>query len=110
MTTDPAQALLIRSGRDGQSFTAAALAVGGTVAALLANLYPNVMVSSTTPANNLTVAATASGDYALQVVTVVAAVMLPVVLLHQGWFYRVFRARLDTADGTSGAAPGAPEQ
>lgn len=37
------------------------MTIGGTLAALFANLYPNVMVSSTTTANNLTVAGTASG-------------------------------------------------
>ena len=51
------------------------------------------MVSSTSAANNLTVAGTASGDYALKVMTVVALVMTPVVLLYQGWSYWVFRAR-----------------
>jgi cytochrome d ubiquinol oxidase subunit II len=100
-------ALLIRRGRDGGSFTATAMAIGGTVAALFANLYPDVMVSSTTPANNLTVAATASGDYALKVMTVVAAIMFPVVLMYQGWSYWVFRARLHTATGNiDGASNG----
>ena len=89
-------ALLIRAGREGASFSATAVTIGGTVAALFANLYPRVMVSSTTTANNLTVAGTASGDYALKVMTVVAAVMLPVVLLYQGWSYWVFRARMHT--------------
>ena len=42
-----AAALLIRSGHEGRSFAATAVAIGGTVAALFANLYPDVMVSST---------------------------------------------------------------
>ena len=84
----------IRSGREGRSFAATAVAIGGTVAALFANLYPNVMVSSTSTANNLTVNGTASSDYALKVMTVVALVMTPVVLLYQGWTYWVFRARI----------------
>jgi cytochrome d ubiquinol oxidase subunit II len=102
-----AAVVLIRASHEGGSFAATAVAIGGTVAALFANLYPNVMVSSTTTANNLTVAGTASGDYALKVMTVVAAVMLPVVLLYQGWSYWVFRARVSTpteiGEGTSGA-------
>ena len=52
------------------------------------------MVSSTDPAYNLTVPGTASGDYALKVMTVVAAWSSPVVLLYQGWTYWVFRARV----------------
>jgi cytochrome d ubiquinol oxidase subunit II len=89
-----AAAIFIRAGNEGRSFAATAVAIGGTVAALFANLYPNVMVSSTSAANNLTVAGTASGEYALKVMTVVALVMTPVVLLYQGWSYWVFRARV----------------
>ncbi|HYO18567.1 MAG TPA: cytochrome d ubiquinol oxidase subunit II, partial [Dermatophilaceae bacterium] len=79
----------------------------GTVAALFANLYPNVMVSSTNAANSLTVAGTASGDYALKVMTVVAAVMFPVVLLYQGWSYWVFRVRIQTPTETASETPSA---
>jgi cytochrome bd ubiquinol oxidase subunit II len=93
-------AVLIRAGREGGSFAATAVAFGGTVAALFANLYPRVMVSSTSSADNLTVAGTASGDYALKVMTVAAAVVFPVVLLYQGWSYWVFRARLHTPPET----------
>jgi cytochrome bd ubiquinol oxidase subunit II len=100
-------ALLIRAGHEGGSFTATAVAIGGTVAALFANLYPNVMVSSTTTANNLTVAGTASGDYALKVMTVVAAVMFPVVLLYQGWSYWVFRVRIHAPTEPVSGAPSA---
>jgi cytochrome d ubiquinol oxidase subunit II len=91
-----AAALLIRSGHEGRSFAATAVTIGGTVAALFANLYPNVMVSSTDTANNLTVNGAASSEYALKVMTVVALVMTPVVLLYQGWSYWVFRARIST--------------
>lgn len=104
-----AATLLVRAGREGGSFAATAVTIGGTVAALFANLYPNVMVSSTTAANNLTVPGTASGDYALKVMTVVAAVMFPVVLLYQGWSYWVFRARIRTpAEVHQGAAGSMP--
>jgi cytochrome d ubiquinol oxidase subunit II len=67
---------------------------GGQWRAAAANLYPRVMVSSTSTANNLTVSGAASSDYALKVMTVVAVVVTPLVLLYQGWSYWVFRARL----------------
>jgi cytochrome d ubiquinol oxidase subunit II len=89
-----AAALLLRAGHEGGSFAGTAVAIGGTVAALFANLYPNVMVSSTSVANNLTVSGTASSDYALKVMTMVAVVFTPLVLLYQGWSYWVFRARV----------------
>ena len=100
-----AAALLVRAGHEGGSFTATAATLGGTIAALFANLYPNVMVSSTSSANNLTVAGTASGDYALKVMTVVAIVILPLVLLYQGWSYWVFRARIGTPTEPAAADP-----
>ena len=89
-----AAALLLRAGREGWAFTASAVAVGTTVAGLFVHLHPDVLVSSTKSAYDLTVANAASGAYALKVMTVVAAVLLPVVLLYQGWTYHVFRARV----------------
>jgi cytochrome d ubiquinol oxidase subunit II len=86
--------LSLRTERDGRAFTATAAAIGGTVAALFVVLHPSVLVSSTDAAYDLTVANTASGDYALKVMTVIVAVILPVVLLYQGYSYVVFRHRL----------------
>ena len=88
-------AFFLRTGaRDGWLFAATAVTIGGSVAALFANLYPNVLVSSIDVANNLTVTSTSSAHYALSVMTVVALVLFPVVLVYQGWTYWVFRARL----------------
>jgi cytochrome bd ubiquinol oxidase subunit II len=87
-----AMALLGR--RDGLTFAATALAMAATVGSLFAALYPNVLVSSTSASFSLTVQNTASGDYALQVMTVTAAIFLPLVLLYQAWAYVVFRRRL----------------
>ena len=66
------------------------------------SLYPDVMVSSTNSAYNLTVANAASSNYALTVMTVVALIFTPLVLAYQAWSYYVFRARVQ------GAAPPRP--
>ena len=89
-----AAALLLRAHREGWAFTATALGIALTVVTLFANLYPNVLVSSTSAADTLTVTGTASGPYALKVMTVVAVVLVPVVLIYQGWSYVVFRRRV----------------
>ena len=86
--------VLLRAGREGWAFAASAAAMAATVSSLFVDLYPNVMVSSTSDSYNLTVSGAASGSYALTVMTVVAAVFVPLVLLYQGWTYRVFRARV----------------
>jgi cytochrome d ubiquinol oxidase subunit II len=89
---------------DGWAFAAAAIAIVGVVGSLLAELYPRVMVSTTSAAYNLTVANTASPSYTLKVMTVVAVIFFPVVLVYQGWSYHVFRARL-SAPRSGGAVP-----
>ena len=58
------------------------------------SLYPRVMVSSTDFENSLTVDGASSSHYALQVMSVVALIFVPLVLLYQGWTYYVFRARV----------------
>jgi hypothetical protein len=50
--------------------------------------------ASPTFANSLTTSNAAAGHYALQVITVVAVIFTPVVLIYQGWTYHVFRKRL----------------
>jgi cytochrome d ubiquinol oxidase subunit II len=52
------------------------------------------MVSSPNFANSLTISNSASAHYTLAVMTVVAVVITPLILLYQGWTYYVFRARL----------------
>jgi len=85
---------LLRAGREGWAFTATAAAMAATLSSLFVDLFPNVLISSTDAAYNLTVSGAASGSYALKVMTVAAAIFLPLVLLYQGWTYRVFRARV----------------
>lgn len=87
-------AIRVRTGHQGRAFAASAVTIGSAVAALFASLYPNVMVSSTSSAYNLTVAGTASGEYALKIMSIVALVLFPLVLLYQGWTYYVFRRRV----------------
>ena len=66
----------------------------GHLASLFVSLYPNVMVSSTNSAYNLTVSNASSSNYALTVMTVVALIFTPLVLAYQAWSYYVFRARV----------------
>lgn len=82
-----------RAGRDGLAFTATATAIVAVTATLFGNLWPDVM-PALDPANSLTVVNAASTSYTLGVMTWVAAIFTPVVLLYQGWTYWVFRKRL----------------
>ena len=89
-----AVALVLGGRAGGRAFAATAVAIGGIIASLFANLYPNLLISTTDAANSLTVANSTATPYSLQVMTIVAAVMVPLVLLYQGWTYYVFRARV----------------
>jgi len=50
------------------------------------------------------VAGTASSSYALTVMTWVAVVIFPIVVIYQGWTAYVFRARVSSPARSSGAS------
>jgi cytochrome bd ubiquinol oxidase subunit II len=81
-------------GMNGRAFAMTALGILLTVATLFTSLYPRVLVSAPDFGNSLTVSGASSSHYALGVMTVVALILTPVVLLYQGWTYYVFRGRL----------------
>jgi cytochrome bd ubiquinol oxidase subunit II len=87
-------AFLVFARRSGAAFAMTALGTVLLVATLFTSLYPRVMISSTDFANSLTVEDASSSHYALGVMTVVALIVTPIVLLYQGWTYYVFRHRL----------------
>ncbi|HKE98380.1 MAG TPA: cytochrome d ubiquinol oxidase subunit II [Actinomycetes bacterium] len=93
-----AAAWLVGRDRDGAAFTATTVTIAMVVLSIFAGLYPRVMVSTAGSATDLTVTNTASSPYTLRVMTVVAAVLLPVVLAYQGWTYYVFRRRVGDLD------------
>jgi cytochrome d ubiquinol oxidase subunit II len=93
------------SDHDGLAFSASAVGIAATVGSIFIDLYPNVMVSSTNAAYNLTVNNAASGNYALTVMTVVAVIFFPLVLIYQGWSFHVFRGRLESAPTQAAPAP-----
>ena len=100
-----AAAWLLRERAAGWSFTATTVAMATTVLSLFVDLYPRVMVSSTSTAYNLTTQNTASGSYALKVMTVVTVLLLPTVVLYQGWTYYVFRERVRPEHFASAVEP-----
>jgi cytochrome d ubiquinol oxidase subunit II len=96
--------------RSGVSFAATGLAVVAWVATLFTSLYPRVMVSSTDFGNSLTVANASSAHYTLAVMSVVAVICVPLILLYQGWTYHVFRERIGGAATSLAATASLPVQ
>ncbi|MGW5238277.1 cytochrome d ubiquinol oxidase subunit II [Monashia sp. NPDC004114] len=85
-----------RVGREGWAFLGTAVTIAMAVATYFLILFPNVMPSTTNPAYSLTVDNASSTDYTLKVMTIVALIFTPIVLIYQGWTYWVFRKRLST--------------
>lgn len=88
--------------RDGWAFFGTAVTIGLAVMMLFTALFPDVMPSSLNSAWSLTTTNAASTPYTLHIMTWVALVFTPLVLLYQSWSYWVFRKRISTDDVTAG--------
>jgi cytochrome d ubiquinol oxidase subunit II len=83
-------------GREGWAFTGTFLTIALAVAGLFLALFPDVMPSTTDPAFSLTTTSAAATAYTLKVMTWVAVIFTPLVLMYQAWTYWVFRKRIST--------------
>jgi cytochrome d ubiquinol oxidase subunit II len=101
-------AVFVFARRSALAFALTALGIVLAVATLFTSLYPRVMVSSPDFGNSLTVDNSSSAHYTLVVLTVVALIATPVVLLYQGWSYHVFRHRLGEQEVAAPAQPVGP--
>ena len=98
---------LVYARRDGFAFTATTVTMATCILSIFVGLYPNVMVSSTSPAYNLTVHNTASNPYSLDAMTIIVLIFLPLVLAYQSWTYYVFRRRVSRDQFVPGLPPAA---
>jgi len=80
--------------REGWAFlgTATTLALG--VAGLFVALFPDVMPTTLSDGVGLTTANAAATNYTLKIMTVVAVIFTPIVLVYQSWTYWIFRRRI----------------
>lgn len=84
----------LRQGREGWAFVMTALGIVLATVTVFMGLFPRLMVSSLNPDWSLTIHNASSSPYTLKVMTIVALVLVPVVLVYQGWTYWIFRKRL----------------
>lgn len=84
--------------RCGYGFALSALTIVAVTVAFFAGLFPRLMVSSLNPAWSLTIKNAASSEHTLTLMTIAAAILVPVVLLYQGWNYWMFRRRVTPQD------------
>jgi len=81
--------------KDGTGFILSSLAIVSTTAAFFSALFPRLIVSSLNPDWSLTIYNSSSSAYTLQIMTIAAFCILPVVLVYQGWTYWIFRKRIN---------------
>ncbi|HVM72796.1 MAG TPA: cytochrome d ubiquinol oxidase subunit II [Anaerolineales bacterium] len=84
------------TGKYGWAFVMGGLTVVFATIMVFAGLFPRILISTTSPDYSLTIYNAASSQYTLTIMTVVAAIFVPIVLLYQIWTYRVFRKRVQT--------------
>ncbi|MEV7431336.1 cytochrome d ubiquinol oxidase subunit II [Nocardioides sp. NPDC092400] len=80
--------------REGWAFVGTFVAIALGVAGLFLALFPDVMPTTLADGTSLTTTNAAATAYTLKIMTVVAAIFTPLVLLYQAWTYWVFRKRI----------------
>lgn len=86
-----------RKGAEGKAFVLLGIALVGSTGAIFGASFPVVLPSTLDPAFNLTISNASSSDYTLGLMSIVAAVGLPLVIAYQSWTYWVFRRRVSAA-------------
>jgi len=85
-------------GRPGLAFLSSCVTIVMVVFTGLFGLYPRLLPSSLNPAYTLNAFNSSSSEYTLKIMTVVALVFVPIVIVYQILIYRVFRGKLSVED------------
>ncbi|MCX6179396.1 MAG: cytochrome d ubiquinol oxidase subunit II [Chlorobiales bacterium] len=87
---------LLKKRACGWAFTMTGMAIAFSTMTIFMGLYPRVLISSLNPQWSLTIYNASSSNYTLGIMSIVALIFIPLVLLYQGWSYWVFRKRIST--------------
>ena len=88
--------IFINRKMEGWAFISTGVHIVLTQIAFFTLMFPRVMISSTNSAYSLTIYNASSSQYTLTVMSIIALIFVPVVLLYQGWTYYMFRKRITT--------------
>jgi cytochrome bd ubiquinol oxidase subunit II len=89
---------LVRTDKLGWAFIAGSLVIVLLTLTVFNGLYPRILISTQNPAWSLTINNASSSQYTLKIMTIIAAIFVPIVLVYQGWTYWVFRKRIGSRD------------
>jgi cytochrome d ubiquinol oxidase subunit II len=76
---------LVRVGKGGWAFVTGALTIVFATVMVFTGLYPRILISTLSQDWSLTISNASSSPYTLKVMTIVAAIFVPIVLAYQGW-------------------------
>lgn len=82
--------------RSGLAFLGNVVAILFVFSGIFVSMFPNAITSNLDPvaANTMSLQAAASTPYTLTIMTIAAAVFVPIVLAYQAWTFWVFRKRI----------------
>ncbi|MBA4386240.1 MAG: cytochrome d ubiquinol oxidase subunit II [Anaerolinea sp.] len=80
--------------KNGLAFIMSSLTIVFATVMVFAGLFPRILISTLNPSYSLDIWNSASSPYTLTIMTVVAGVFVPIVLVYQIWMYRVFRKKV----------------
>jgi cytochrome d ubiquinol oxidase subunit II len=83
-----------RQRRDRWAFALGSLTIVFATVMVFAGLFPRILISSLDAANSLDIYNASASPLTLKVMTIVAVIFIPIVLIYQIWTYRVFRDRI----------------
>jgi cytochrome d ubiquinol oxidase subunit II len=86
--------LFLARGAPAAAFASSCVMVAAVVAAGVIGLFPNLIPSSLDPSSSLTIFNSSSSPYTLRIMTIVAAIFVPIVIAYKIWAYWLFRARV----------------
>jgi len=84
----------LKQDRGGWAFIMTGITIAFATITIFLGLYPRVMVSSLNDDWSLTIYNASSTPYTLKIMSIIALIFVPIVLLYQGWTYWVFRKRV----------------
>ncbi|MCB0744367.1 MAG: cytochrome d ubiquinol oxidase subunit II [Ignavibacteriae bacterium] len=84
----------INQKREGWAFIMTGLTIIFSTITIFMGLFPRVMVSSLDPNWSLTIYNASSSQYTLEIMSWVALIFVPFVLVYQAWSYWIFRKRI----------------
>jgi cytochrome d ubiquinol oxidase subunit II len=86
--------LFVQAGRHLRAFYSSCVTIIMVVFTGVIGLYPNLIPSSLDPASSLTIYNSSSSNYTLRIMTVVAIIFVPIVIVYQLWIYRIFHQEM----------------